>query len=605
MQKHLSIFMRNCLLIIILTLLILMGSAAYAQAAETDALANALVLVNPDHPLPAYLEPEGLTYLSGFMNAGGNVRLRPDAAAALKEMIAGLKAAGITDIYANSGYRNYVLQGDLYSAKVASYRRQGLDEEAARAAAGRWVLPPGTSEHQSGLAVDLSTSATGYDLVENFANTAAGRWLAENCVKYGFIIRYKAEKESLTGVASEPWHFRYIGADHAFYMRQHDLCLEEYHALLKEQGLLLFTNAAGEMRAVYYSKEDNSAALPGEVLSVSLASRGNSEYIITTNPPKAPLFDAKGHWGESFIQRLYGLKLVAGYPDNSFRPNNPVSRGEFITILSRLSLPAFLEEEPDSGEEEEELEEAAKAEEAEPPKATKGEEAAPAKTAQGDKAAQPEPAKGAETAQPEPAKGAETAPDKAAQGAETAQTEAVDEDETDAQGEETEAGEAAPENLLPYADINPKAYYYQPLLLCYKASLVQVLENKNIQPLLFEPARPISRGEAALLLAQLFGAEDFLLPPAISYQDVPPATGQLYRAVELLTAYEIFAGDGDGNFYPQRSVSRAEMSKMLCRLLDALEEIEAKKLAAAEAEEEEEKKTDKTKGKEYIADNDD
>ncbi|MCL1905387.1 MAG: D-alanyl-D-alanine carboxypeptidase family protein [Clostridiales bacterium] len=474
--------MANKLLPVLVALLILVSGAIPAQAAENSMLPNAQMLVNPANPLPPDFKPEGLTGISGFMRANGDILLRSDAAAALREMLSALKAAGITDIYACSGYRSFTRQKELHTAKVAYYRQQGSSETRARAQAARWVLPPGQSEHQTGLALDFSTSSNGYELSEAFARTAAGRWLKEHCVEYGFIVRYTAEKETFTGVASEPWHLRYVGADHALYMRQNDLCLEEYHALLREKSPLLFKNATGEERAVHYATGDTSANPPGAVLAVSLARYGSKSRIITARPPLTPLFDTAGHWGEPFIRRLHGLGVVGGYMDGSFRPDTGVSRGEFITAFSRLPLPVFTDTPIVLGES---------------PSLPLG------------------------------------------------------------------------PVMLPYKDVYPEDYYYQPLLRCYRASIVQVLDTEALTPHLFEAHRQLLRGEAALLLAQAFNKDTFVSPANFSYSDVPPPAGQLYRSVELLTARGVLSGDKDGLFHPERGISRAEMSAMLCRLLDA------------------------------------
>ena len=477
--------MRNIHLSLLVAAMILVCGAVPAWGAEPVVLPNAQMLVNPSFSLHPDFVPDGLTSVSSFARANGDVLLRADAAAALREMLAAMKEAGLTDIYINSGYRSFARQRELYTAKVAFYRQQGSSDATARAQAARWVLPPGESEHQSGLAVDVSSSATGHDLTEAFAHTPAGRWFNEHCVEYGFILRYTAEKELWTGVASEPWHFRYVGADHAYYIQQHGLCLEEYHKALREQSPLLFENARGEKRAIYYGAYNSSADLPGTVLALSLAYYGGDEYIITTQPPAVPLFDTVGHWGESFIRRLHGMEVLRGYEDGSFKPDAEVNRGEFITAFSRLPLPVFTAPPLFDGEE--------------------------------------------DSTQPVPLS-------------------------------------SLP---LPYTDVSPEKYYYTPLSLCYNLGLVQVWETKGMGPMLFEASRPLLRGEAALLLAQVISKDNFILPATLSYSDVPPASGLLFPSVELLTARGVLSGNSDGLFHPERRISRAETSAMLCRLLDA------------------------------------
>jgi len=518
--------MRSNLLPILLAALILAGGANYALAAEAEPLPDAQMLVSPANPLPSAWEPQDLTPVSSFVRANGDVLLRADAAQALRDMLAALKAAGIKDIYVSSGYRNFVRQDELHTAKVDYYRRQGANAETASALAARWVLPPGQSEHQTGLALDFSTASLHYDLVDGFAQTPAGNWLAEHSAEYGFIVRYTQDKEVTTGVAPEPWHFRYVGADHAFYMQQHGLCLEEYQTLLAKQSPLKFLNAQGEERAVYYTKDDTGASLPGQLLSVSLACQGSGDYIITVIPPLDPLFDTIGHWGEPFIRRLYALGAVNGYADGSFRPDAGVSRGEFVTALSRLPLPIFT--------------------------------AVAASTELLQEPAQTE----------EPG----TGPD-------LTLAEAQQHTEQTAQEEAPLGGPV----VLPYTDVEPGQYYYQPLLLCYTASLVQPLTAESEDAPLFEASRLLSRGEAALMLAQALRTENFILPPSPSFRDVPPPAGPLYRAVELLAARGVISGDNEGLYHAERNVSRAEMSALLCRLLDIAVQEQAAPDAAHES----------------------
>lgn len=503
-------------LLLLIMCLTVCGSVP-ALADEAVTLPDAQILVNQANPLPSYLEPESLVAVSGFARGSANVRLREDAAEALKAMLAALKEDGIRDIYVNSGYRSFVRQGELYTAKVASYRKQGNDEEAARSLAARWVLPAGDSEHQTGLAVDLSTSTIRYELNHKFADTAAGLWLTEHCTEYGFIVRYTEEKEPITGVAPEPWHFRYVGIDHAVYMREHELCLEEYHALLKEQKTLLFVNSAGLSRAVYYRMvyraDEVSTGLPGTILSVSLAHKNSGEYIVCTAPPPEPLFDVVGHWSEQQIRRLYELGAVSGYEDGSFRPGELVSRGEFITMLSRLPLPAFAE-----------------------------------------------PAPVMDTVDVENPEG-----------------------EIPEAGEEEEAVTEEQEPLpLPYPDIDETKYYYQPLLQCFRAALVQPMLMRDPAPQLFQPEKALLRREAALLLEAVLADEAYNPPATPTYSDVPPETAALFRAVEHLTARGVIKGDL-GLFNPEHTVSRAEISAMLSRLLDALEQEQAPAAADTQA----------------------
>lgn len=111
-----------------------------------------------------------------------------------------------------------------------------ITREEAVANVKTYSCAPGTSEHQTGLAVDVIDGKYSYDLLEGFKNTEAGKWLAENCARFGFILRFEKEKQDITGIIYEPWHFRYVGRYHATRMTELGMCLEEYVEFLTEEG---------------------------------------------------------------------------------------------------------------------------------------------------------------------------------------------------------------------------------------------------------------------------------------------------------------------------------------------------------------------------------
>jgi D-alanyl-D-alanine carboxypeptidase len=161
-----------------------------------------------------------LTYVSGILIANKTYALPSDyapgvdedAMAAFTEMQQAAYAEGYS-LYIASGYRSYDTQKSLYESYVARDGKQAADTYSSR---------PGYSEHQTGLAFDLNS----VDI--SFANTPEGKWVAENCYKYGFIIRYPENKSAITGYMYEPWHIRYLGVNIATSVYQSGLCLEEY-----------------------------------------------------------------------------------------------------------------------------------------------------------------------------------------------------------------------------------------------------------------------------------------------------------------------------------------------------------------------------------------
>lgn len=145
----------------------------------------------------------------------------------LMKMIEDARAQGMR-IHMCSGYRTKEKQTELFENKKQSYIRQGKTEEEAYNLAKRSISVPDSGEHRLGLAADF-ISDTYTVLEEGFADTPEGQWLREHCTEYGFILRYPKEKEEITGIDYEPWHFRYVGVKVAEYMKEHDMCLEEFY----------------------------------------------------------------------------------------------------------------------------------------------------------------------------------------------------------------------------------------------------------------------------------------------------------------------------------------------------------------------------------------
>lgn len=162
---------------------------------------DGIMIVNKTYSLPS-------TYGSG---------LTSDTENAFYKMQSAAKKDGIT-IFVKSGYRSYIDQKIIYNGYV---NEDGAEE------ADRYSARPGNSEHQSGYAVDLNK------VDSDFANTPEGKWLNENAYKYGFVLRYPKDGESLTGYMYEPWHFRYVGEDLASKLYNNGLwiTIEEYFGI--------------------------------------------------------------------------------------------------------------------------------------------------------------------------------------------------------------------------------------------------------------------------------------------------------------------------------------------------------------------------------------
>ena len=124
------------------------------------------------------------------------------------------------------------MQDRLFTRSVNSYISQGYSKQEAIKKANYARTFSGTSEHNTGLGFDILQQGN-FTLSESFENTAQFKWLSEHAEEYGFILRYRKDKTTQTGIMYEPWHFRYVGVEHAKKINELDMCLEEYIAYLE------------------------------------------------------------------------------------------------------------------------------------------------------------------------------------------------------------------------------------------------------------------------------------------------------------------------------------------------------------------------------------
>ena len=172
-----------------------------------------LVLVNRTHPVPEDWKVEPVELPNGQIV---DARIYGP----LMDMFEAAKPVN-SDILPNveSGYRTYEKQAAIYDARVREYLAQGWSEAGAKAETEKWVSIPGTSEHQLGIAVDISGAVY-----------AIYGWLAEHSWEYGFILRYPPDKTAVTGISGEEWHYRYVGMEAAEEIHGRGITLEEYLA---------------------------------------------------------------------------------------------------------------------------------------------------------------------------------------------------------------------------------------------------------------------------------------------------------------------------------------------------------------------------------------
>ena len=180
----------------------MMVSGAINKGAPQNDAGGNLFLVNRQWMVSDTYEPAELD----MSDVPGQVRLmRPEAAEALREMFAACKEETGKTLLSVSGYRSYAKQDGLFRHKLRNVKKNV--EKAME-----YVAPPGASEHQTGLAMDIGQKHK-ETLEVSFAKTEGGIWCRENCWRFGFILRYGEDWEEVTGYKYEPWHFRYVGKE--------------------------------------------------------------------------------------------------------------------------------------------------------------------------------------------------------------------------------------------------------------------------------------------------------------------------------------------------------------------------------------------------------
>ena len=190
----------------------------YSEIKEADLSKGVLVLVNKYYKLPSDYEPEDLVPVDSNLGRG---KLREEVYEAYKKLYADALEMGY-NLKVVSAYRSYETQEAVYNRYLLDDPQEIVDTYSAR---------PGHSEHQSGLCLDVSEP--GYS-IDDFYLTEASKWLAENCHKYGFIIRYPENKTDITGYQGEPWQIRYVGLDTAQDLVKRGITYDEYYACFVE-----------------------------------------------------------------------------------------------------------------------------------------------------------------------------------------------------------------------------------------------------------------------------------------------------------------------------------------------------------------------------------
>lgn len=179
-----------------------------------------LALVNESHPLDTSYEPAQLTQIDSERSVDSRI------AESLQKMMDDGAEAGLS-MYVTSAYRSYDRQREVFNTTMQDWIDQGYTPLNAYEETKKSVAVPGTSEHATGLAVDI-ISTEYEELDERQGDTDEQKWLMEHCWEYGFILRYPEDKADVTGIIYEPWHYRYVGEAAAKEIAEKGITLEEY-----------------------------------------------------------------------------------------------------------------------------------------------------------------------------------------------------------------------------------------------------------------------------------------------------------------------------------------------------------------------------------------
>lgn len=195
----------------------------FVPATEMDLDPNSItVFVNKEYALPPDYLPSDLVTPDIYFHLAyydDRTLMRKEAADAIEDLFAAAKADGCS-LSGVSGYRSYQRQKKIFINNILTKGKTHTLKYSA---------VPGTSEHQTGLVMDISSASLKYDLRDDFIDTPEGQWVAKNAHRFGFIVRYPNGKAEITGYSYEPWHIRYVGKPLAKYLYDNDLTLEEYY----------------------------------------------------------------------------------------------------------------------------------------------------------------------------------------------------------------------------------------------------------------------------------------------------------------------------------------------------------------------------------------
>ncbi|MBQ6947564.1 MAG: S-layer homology domain-containing protein [Clostridia bacterium] len=321
-----------------------------------------MILVNRENKVASdYVPTDLVTYGST------GLKLEKVCAEALRQMIDACYASVKGEkLWLYSGYRSYQTQYNKYYGKINQYVSKGYSYQRAQELTDQYYAPPGGSEHHTGLAADICTPGivNSYgQLHESFANTKQGKWLKENCYKYGFILRYEQGKENITGYNYEPWHFRYVGVEHAKKIFEAKLTYEEYYqklnVIISKVSLapkiqingqkISFTAPTGT--TIRYTQNNQTPNLSSTAFKTALTGKNitykaivcyegyTSPVATVTVTPHGDIFKdiSVKDWFYTPVSEAVHQKLFSGMGDYKFAPNETMTRAMLVQVLANIS----------------------------------------------------------------------------------------------------------------------------------------------------------------------------------------------------------------------------------------------------------------------------
>lgn len=238
---------------------------------------GSLILVNADYGVSEVEVPELANVYeekdSSYYVKDRTVDVKEEIMDALNQMLTQFKQeSGKSDVMVISGFRTQDYQKKLYQEDLRSKNTSSSE----------YVAKPGYSEHQTGLAVDFGVYKPSHTNQE-YDGTGVYAWINEHCTEYGFVVRYEKDKQSITGIGYEPWHFRYVGIPHAQIMKEEKLCLEEYIEFLKQytkDAPYSYETDTESFQIFYVNQQEASVRIP-EHMEYEISGNNIDGWIIT------------------------------------------------------------------------------------------------------------------------------------------------------------------------------------------------------------------------------------------------------------------------------------------------------------------------------------